>query len=471
MPEDATADAVSPAKTESTAEGAPSPDPKLDTNAAAEAGAEGEKKEGEQEKPRKPSIFKGLGQQMMQALKENDLHRTQGMIMGGVELDYRDYRGRTPLHVACERESLGVVRLLLERNADPNVLDAVHEIAPLHIAAHKNQGILVKHLLQHKANCNIVGVDGDTPLSKAAGKGHHKVIKILLESKQVVIDLDVRDPATNEYVKREYEAMAALGDAGMDIGPSVSAADSTANDDEGRRGRSQKQKGLNIGSANDSVRSGRSQSSNNRGRSGSRKARVMKRDRRPPISPLLKAIKRNAKIEIIKELLDAGLNAEKADEKLNRSIHCAAHYGNANTCRYLLNAKCDPTAANTNGRTPLHFAARSGHPRIVKMLLQQQGVEINYPDQFGQTPTSVAADSQIKKMLQDAGGVVNENEVKRNVSAPVSPARSASPSPSPNDRSVSPSPVDRGGREGPLQPDTFASKEAELGSKVVIING
>ncbi len=452
MPDDTTqtVQEASPAKTESTAEGAPSPD--------------GKASEG-QEPPKKISIFKGLGPQMLLALKENDLHRTQGMILGGVELDCRDYRGRTPLHIACEREALGVVRLLLERKADPNVLDAVHEISPMHIAAYKNQGIMVKHLVRHGANCNIVGVDGDTPLSRAAGRGHEKVIKILLQNKDVVIDLDVRDPATNEYISRENAAIEALG----------SAADSSANDDDGsptdggRRGRSRVRKELN--SANDSARSASTKRSGaSRGRSGSRnrQPRVQQRDRRPPMSPLLKAVKRNAKIEIVEALLTAGCNVERADEKLNRSIHCAAHYGNANTVRFLLNAKSDPAAPNLNGRTPLHFAARSGHPRIVKMLLSEKGVELNYPDQFGQTPLSVSADTQIRKMLTDAGGIINADEVKRNVSAPVSPERS--PSPSPIDRSVSPSPADRKPIGHPSQHDAFAPQPG-LGDKVVLING
>ena len=40
------------------------------------------------------------------------------------------------------------------------------------------------------------------------------------------------------------------------------------------------------------------------------------RERRPPVSPLLKAVKRNAKFELVKKLLDAGCIVDRSDEKL-----------------------------------------------------------------------------------------------------------------------------------------------------------
>ena len=124
------------------------------------------------------------------------------------------------------------------------------------------------------------------------------------------------------------------------------------------------------------------------------------RDRRQPASPLLKAVKRNARIEIVQKLLKIGCDVERPDEKLNRAIHCAAHYGNSNNCRQIVNANANLNVANHLGRTPLHFAARSGHPRVVKMLLKEK-VEVNAEDNFGQTPLSVACDTQIQKLLKE----------------------------------------------------------------------
>jgi len=160
-------------------------------------------------------------------------------------------------------------------------------------------------------------------------------------------------------------------------------------------------------------------------------ATYFKRERRPPMSPLLKAVKRNAKLDIIKMLLKANLMIEREDEKKNRPIHCAAHYGNATNCRMLLDAKADVKVKNHLGRTPLHFAARSGHPRCIKMLLEAKA-DVNAEDIYMQTPMSVACDTQMRKMLQDAGGKENPEALTapQPVSNPVT--RSASPSRSPS---------------------------------------
>lgn len=181
---------------------------------------------------------------------------------------------------------------------------------------------------------------------------------------------------------------------------------------------------------------------------------VLKRYRREPQSALLKAVRGNAKLEIVKKLLESGCLPDRQDEKLNSSLHVASHFGNANTCRMLLNANATPSAKNHLLRTPLHFAARSGHPRVLKMLLDSKA-NINAEDQYGQTPLSVACDTMVVKFLKDRGGKVNHEKEQqllaqldasgngrdpREMSAPNSPNRSRSPSPNTGARNRSASP-------------------------------
>lgn len=86
-------------------------------------------------------------------------------------------------------------------------------------------------------------------------------------------------------------------------------------------------------------------------------------------------------------------------------------------------------------------------------MLLEAGANINAEDHYSQTPTAVATDPQIKKLLKEAGGKVidgAEAGMDRSVSAPVSPARSRNASQSPMSRSPSPkghrSPSPRGGK-------------------------
>jgi len=92
---------------------------------------------GQKAAPARVSIFKGMGKELMLTLREGDMMRSQGMIMGGVEMDFRDYWGRTPLHVATTKSAIGVVDLMIKMNVDPNPVDRYSEITPLHL------GILV----------------------------------------------------------------------------------------------------------------------------------------------------------------------------------------------------------------------------------------------------------------------------------------------------------------------------------------
>eukprot|EP00392_Amoebophrya_sp_AT5.2_P008949 g8977.t1 len=377
----------SPAHTESTA--APSPD----KNASP-----GPEKATEEEV--RAMLFKGLGRELLVAIRENDMHKAQGLIMGGVELDAREpFSGRTALHLAVQRSAMGVVKLLVKHKIDVNAVDRIGEVSALHVAAHRGQMVMLKHLMSaKKANTNIVGVEGDTALSRASTQGNLKVVDFLVRE-GAAADLFGR-AATNEWQLEEQERLKQMQYSGGGPGSFHSAAG---------RGRSA-----------------------TRGVFTSRE--LAARQRREPVSALVKAVKRNAALPMVKTLLEIGCDPEREDEKSNRSLHVAAHYGNANTCRLLLHAKAHVNVMNHLGRTPLHFAARAGHPRIFRMLLDYKA-EINSEDRFGQTPLTLCCDTMMTKMVKEAGGkqpVVQQEMV--DVSPPVSPARSLSPcrSPSPD---------------------------------------
>jgi len=69
----------------------------------------------------------------------------------------------------------------------------------------------------------------------------------------------------------------------------------------------------------------------------------------------------------------------------------------------------NPNQADTKyGRTPLSWAAKEGHERIVKVLLGREDVNPNQADDYGWTPLSLAArkgHESIAKMLLGREGV------------------------------------------------------------------
>lgn len=130
---------------------------------------------------------------------------------------------KTALYLACEKGFSDIVELLLKKNADTKICDAIprslrggaHEYSPLTIAAKNGHLAILKMLLtagkvniesrdgnnrtalyaaaannhpeavrflcQSKAKVNIQGVNKWTPLTAAAGQGYADVVKVLLQ--------------------------------------------------------------------------------------------------------------------------------------------------------------------------------------------------------------------------------------------------------------------------------------------------
>lgn len=87
-------------------------------------------------------------------------------------------------------------------------------------------------------------------------------------------------------------------------------------------------------------------------------------------------------------------------EVFNKSpLHCAADQGNTEIVKLLLNQEgIDINSIDTScigiindfrywilafNVTPLIYAASSGHTEVVKLLLNQEGIDINYKDDTG----------------------------------------------------------------------------------------
>ena len=52
----------------------------------------------------------------------------------------------------------------------------------------------------------------------------------------------------------------------------------------------------------------------------------------------------------------------------------------------------NPNTPNSNGRTPLSFAAERGLEGLVKLLLEREDVDPDSPNTNGRTPLSFAAE-------------------------------------------------------------------------------
>ena len=74
------------------------------------------------------------------------------------------------------------------------------------------------------------------------------------------------------------------------------------------------------------------------------------------------------------------------------ALHCASFFGIIELVTILVNSEdCEVDQQDCVGSTPLAWAARNGHERVVKVLLGRKNVEPNHPDVYDRTPLGWAA--------------------------------------------------------------------------------
>ncbi|MBR5888343.1 MAG: ankyrin repeat domain-containing protein, partial [Akkermansia sp.] len=115
---------------------------------------------------------------------------------------------------------------------------------------------------------------------------------------------------------------------------------------------------------------------------------------------------KNGETELVKLLITAGADVNKANEDGLTPLYCAADKGRTECVKLLIAAGADVNKAEKFGRTPLCMAAWNGHTECVKLLLNAPGI-----DKSSHTPLSLAVmanDVNKLKHLLAAGADVNK---------------------------------------------------------------
>ena len=125
-----------------------------------------------------------------QATLEGRAETVKELIAQGKDINDRNTRGYTPLHLAATKNNSEVVKILLENGAEVDAVAIDSGCTALHYAASLGYAELCELLARYGANLDAQTTRLETPLHLAVAKGHAGVVALLLKYHA---RLDIRD--------------------------------------------------------------------------------------------------------------------------------------------------------------------------------------------------------------------------------------------------------------------------------------
>lgn len=336
------------------------------------------------------------------------MERIRGHNSGNINA--KDETGRTPLHRTAGLGDVSGVRDLLDRGADPCVLDSRMGASPLHHAAQGGNAEVARLLLEHGAFLNLQApTHGITPLM--TGVWHRKValVAFLLDQPEIngeirstfgmtarelvgfgAHDQDCFSQQQNEELRRLFDAYEARRARALDEQPIFSVL---TNEELGRDEKRERVRALLAeGAAANTISPVMSSGSDGH-------------------TPLLVAA-RDGLADLAEMLLGAGADQTQTDHYMDAvPAHKAAYMGHADVLRVLSRF---PGFADTldargpyNGYTPLHDATWHGNAEAVRVLLGA-GARTDLQGYDGKTPLDLAGEcryDEIVNLLMEAARV------------------------------------------------------------------
>jgi ankyrin repeat protein len=157
---------------------------------------------------------------LLLACNHNSLEMVKYLVeVGGADIDVKDKNGNTPLLLACKNNNLEMVKYLVEvGGTDIDAKD--NYINALWWACKNNKLEIVKYLLDNGADVETIDITGNTPLLVACKNNKLEIVKYLVETGGA--DIDVKDnngdtPLIFTCYAGNLEIVKYLVEAGADV--------------------------------------------------------------------------------------------------------------------------------------------------------------------------------------------------------------------------------------------------------------
>lgn len=285
----------------------------------------------------------------------------------GKRVNSRDITGHTALTLACRHGYFGVVKQLVDKGADIEVIDEFNR-TPLSWAALNGHVSVVELLLVRNATVDRADMLNHTALLWAMETREREIVKLLLQKSTSPHDqastgqtlIWAAKEQDIELVQLLLEKMAPINAQDMIGRTPLSWAASIGSVDIVK---------LLLG--NHVI------------------IDLPDMNHRTPLSWAAD----EGHEAVIKLLLDsnpAGIN--RTDKNGQTALSWAATRGHVGVVQLLIDKKADVDHGDYSGRTPLLRAAGQGHEAVVRLLLQE-GAEVDWSDYMNKTALSLAAEN------------------------------------------------------------------------------
>ena len=272
----------------------------------------------------------------------------------GADIEVKDPKGMTPLHLAVVNGKFEVVKILVHV-ANMEAKSDITKMTPLHYAVRNGHSVIVLFLIEKGAPIDAKDANGSTPLHIGLKEDQTEIAKILIQ-KGAQIDAEdflgctPLNVALNHWSKGHREIAKILFDMGakykfngmMDLGWTY----------------------LHFVVDKDHIELAKYLI-------GSKGVQIDAKGKKDGNTPLHIAA-RNGNFELAKLLVEHGANIEARND-------------NTQTPYYLSNRENHKAKAKTDGDTPLHIAAHNGKFELVKLLVEH-GANIGARNDNNQTP-------------------------------------------------------------------------------------
>lgn len=390
--------------------------------------------------PEVKKIFQDHQQQqdIFDALAKKDVDRIQKIVLNDKKnLEKKNMNGDTPL-LYCIREKDNfynyAVEWLINNSADINARDTKNETA-LHIAARNGNVEQVKMLLTRGATINLKNSSGNTPLMIAAIRGKIDALQQLINKDKSLINEKNNKGMTalhHAAIKNKQPIVEKL----IDEGATINEVDNNNNTPlhlAAKRSSSSSdviktliQEGASLTSKNKDGKAAVEVASNknkqllqthtdiftaiNNYTNASQgkqielitelMSNVRNRERLDTstnVTPLLYALQK-AKPEVALLLINLGVNKNAKNGALDTALHIAAQENYVTIAEILAGDNALINAKNNMGKTPLHCAVEKNHIALVTVLLVGNA-DLDVTNNAGKTALKIAQEKTFNEII------------------------------------------------------------------------